>query len=139
MLRRSRARRTLPAIARLAPVLVAALGLLSCARRSPRETAPGEAARFPEHYAHSIAALGFPGAHRAFQVGHGCVVSTGETALEWRLPSARGRVACSPVWFERDGIPVAHWEIGDETQRVSFEAAAAPSPALGDTGLVLSV
>ena len=131
---RSRARRLRLGLA----VLIAALGAAGCARRAARETVPGEAARFPEHYAHSIAALGFPGAHRAFQVGNGCVVSSGETALEWHLLSAPAAV-CSPVWFERDGIPVAHWEIGDAHQRVSFEAAAAPAPALGDSSLVLSV
>jgi hypothetical protein len=105
----------------------------------PRPVPGAGVAALPEHYSHSIAALGWPGARRAFQAGHGSVVSTGETALEWRLVSAGDSCAVSPVWFERDGVPVAHWTMADARQRVTFEAAAAPRPALGDTSLVLSV
>ncbi len=99
----------------------------------------GEAARLPEHYAHSITALGHPGAYRAFQVGHGSVVGTGECALEWRLDGNGDEVRTSPVWFERDGVPVAHWTMTAPGRRVSFEAAAVPSGALGDTSLVCAV
>ena len=93
----------------------------------------------PEHYSRSIAALGWPGAHRAFQAGSGSVVFTGECALEWRLLPAGDSCIVSPVWFERDGVPVAHWTMADARQRVTFEAAAAPERALGDTSLLLSV
>jgi hypothetical protein len=96
-------------------------------------------ATLPEHYAHSLAALGWPGAHRAFQIGPGSVVATGECALQWRLLSAADSGTVSPVWFERDGVPVAHWTVSDTRQRVEFEAAAAPRTALGDTSLLLSV
>ena len=102
-------------------------------------TAPGAALVLPEHYAHSIAALGMPGARRAFQVGHGSVVGNGDAALEWRIVSAPGEVRTSPVYFERDGVPVAHWWMVSARESVHFEAAAAPRAALGDSNLMLSV
>jgi len=127
-----------PVLAHLALALALAGGLLAgCA---PRPAPPGAGvAELPEHYTHSIAALGWPGAHRAFQVGPGSVVSTGECALEWLPLPAGDAGAASPVWFERDGVPVAHWTMSGARQTVEFEAAAAPERALGDTGLVLSV
>ncbi len=124
-------------VATLALVVLPAAWIGGCAIAPPPAAAPE--ARFPEHYAYSIAALGWPGAHRAFQVGHGSVVSTGEAALEWRLDPAAGPVTVSPVAFERDGVPVAHWTMEASGMRLAFEAAAAPMKALGDTGLVASV
>jgi hypothetical protein len=105
----------------------------------PRVVPGAGIAVLPEHYAHSLAALGWPGARRAFQIGHGSVVSTGECALEWLLLPAGDSASVSPVWFERDGVPVAHWTMENARQRVTFEAAAAPERALGDTSLLLSV
>jgi hypothetical protein len=101
--------------------------------------APGEPRVLPEHYARSIAALGMPGAHRAFQIGHGSVVGSGDAALEWRIASTPGPVRVSPVFFERDGVPVAHWWMVSSRESVHFEAAAVPRQALGDTSLMLSV
>lgn len=101
--------------------------------------AAGEPLVLPEHYARSIAALGMPGAHRAFQIGHGSVVGSGDAALEWRLASASGPVRVSPVFFERDGVPVAHWWMVSTRESVHFEAAAVLREALGDTSLMLSV
>ncbi|OGF05548.1 MAG: hypothetical protein A2W00_10400 [Candidatus Eisenbacteria bacterium RBG_16_71_46] len=101
--------------------------------------AAGEPQVFRESYVHSIAALGYPGARRAFQVGPGAVVSNGEVALAWDLGSGGGAVTVSPVYFERDGVPVAHWTVADSLHLVTFEAAAAPARALGDTALMLSV
>ncbi len=122
------------------PGALALAAALAAGCSVPRGLAPGAGvAELPEHYARSVAALGWPGAHRAFQVGHGSVVSTGECALSWRLPDAGEPVAVSPVWFERDGVPVAHWSMTGADVRVDFEAAAAPLRALGDTSLVLSV
>jgi hypothetical protein len=112
------------------------LPLAGCAPSRP-STGAGEQ-RFPEHYAHSLAALGWPGARRAFQVGPGSVVGTGECALEWTLP-AGGPVTCTPVAFERDGVPVAHWTMTSGDTRLDFEAAAAPVAALGDTTLIATV
>jgi hypothetical protein len=106
---------------------------------TPPATPGAGVAILPEHYSHSVAALGWPGAKRAFQAGHGSVVANGETALEWRLVSAGDSGTVSPVWFERDGVPVAHWTMTAAEHSVEFEAAAAPRPALGDTSLVLSV
>ena len=121
----------------LALAIVLASALAGCC--GPREVPGAGIAVLPEHYAHSLAALGWPGARRAFQAGHGSVVSTGECALEWRLLPAGTPGTVSPVWFERDGVPVAHWTLADARQRVTFEAAAAPERALGDTNLLLSV
>ncbi|HJQ66418.1 MAG TPA: hypothetical protein VJ816_08580, partial [Gemmatimonadales bacterium] len=91
-------------------MLIVAL-LAGCARPGgaphPRDVAAGTPFVLPEHYAHSIAALGMPGARRAFQVGHGSVVGSGDAAFEWRIASAEGPVRTSPVYFERDGVPVA--------------------------------
>lgn len=117
----------------------ALLALWTLAARSDPAAKPGTALVLPEHYAHSIAALGFPGAGRAFQIGSGSQVSSGEAALKWRLASAPGAVRTSPVYFERDGVPVAHWWMASERETVYFEAAAAPNPALGDSSLELSV
>ncbi len=80
-----------------------------------------------------------PGARRAFQVGHGSVVGNGDAALEWRIASAQGPVRVSPVYFERDGVPIAHWWMVSARESVHFEAAAASRAALGDTSLMLSV
>jgi hypothetical protein len=114
-----------------------AIALAGCSGTSG---APGAGvAILPEHYSHSIAALGWPGARRAFQVGHGSVVANGEAALEWTLVSAGDSCVVSPVWFERDGVPVAHWTMTAADHVVEFVAVAAPRPALGDTSLVLSV
>lgn len=129
-------------LGQLAFVFIVALLPIPVIGCSPHAAPPGTEGAplvLPERYAHSVAALGFPGAKRAFQVGHGSVVGTGEAALEWRLTSTAGVVETSPVWFERDGVPVAHWSLVGSGQRVWFEAAAAPSKALGDTSLVLSV
>src|SRR6266571_4649612 len=121
------------------PITLAALAA-ACARRSGSvDSSAGSALVLPEHYAHSIAALGFPGATRAFQVGHGSVISTGETALEWTLPRESPAPETSPVWFENDGVPVAHWWMRTARESLAFEAAAVPEPALGAAGLVLSL
>ncbi|HEY6866365.1 MAG TPA: hypothetical protein VI792_03855 [Candidatus Eisenbacteria bacterium] len=124
--------------------VLAALTLVSsgCGRRGgsvPPTGTSGSALVAPEHYAYSVAALGFPGATRAFQVGAGSSVSTGETALEWRLPDETGPIRTSPVWFERDGVPVAHWWMVSERESLAFEAAAMPQREAGDSSLVLSV
>ena len=122
---------------RLLPLFV--LALAGCSGPVSTPVAPGAEQRFPEHYAASIAALGHPGARRAFQVGPGSVISTGEAALEWRIESPGSTVETTPVWFERDGVPIAHWEMSAPGLRVRFEAAAAPLSGLGDTSLVASV
>jgi hypothetical protein len=125
---------------RLASLAVLAFVVSGCVRGTPKgESSVGAALIAPEHYAYSVAALGFPGARRAFQIGAGSTVSTGECALEWRLPDVSGPIQTSPVWFERDGVPVAHWWMVSERESLAFEAAAMPDDALGDSGLVLSV
>ena len=91
----------------------------------------------PEHYAQSIAALGWPGAKRAFQLGDGAQVFAGDAAFEWRI--AEEGVKTTPVYFESDGVPVAHWTMTGAENRIDFEAAAAPLDVLGDTSLVVSV
>src|SRR5258706_2486632 len=124
---------------RLAPLVALTLVLHGCVPggREPEPSPP--ALVTPEHYAYSIAALGWPGAQRAFQVGPGSVVSTGEVALEWRLPDESGPIESSPVWFERDGVPVAHWWMVSERESLAFEAATAPDPQIGNSSLVLTV
>ena len=135
-----RAPRPFPAAALIAGIALALAA--GCARPKAAPVAgavPGEPLVLPEHYSRSIAALGAPGARRAFQVGHGSVVGSGDAALEWRLPSASGPIRVSPVYFERDGVPVAHWWMVSTRESVAFEAAAAPRAALGDSSLMLSV
>src|SRR5262249_52769589 len=85
---------------------LAVVAILAAAAPPPPPEAPLVT---PEHYAQSIAALGWPGATRAFQVGAGCQLSGGDAAVSWRLVAARGPVRTSPVYFERDGAPIAHW------------------------------
>jgi hypothetical protein len=60
-------------------------GARACRGGAAEPAGFSEPARFPEYYARSLAALGYPGARRAFQVGPGSVLFSGETALEWRL------------------------------------------------------
>lgn len=131
---------------RAAVIVALVLFTSSCTSRAPARSAPGAgavapgvAAPFPEHYAASLAALGWPGAQRAFQVGSGSVVSSGEAAIAWTLASPRGPVTTSPVAFERDGVPIAHWTMSDGEQLARFEAAAIPLAALGDSSLLLAV
>lgn len=129
-----------PLIALLAALAFASV-LPGCGRGPDGDrdlaTAPGTPHVLPEHYAHSIAALGWPGAKRAFQIGHGSVVFGGDAAIEWVVPDAD--VETTPVWFEQDGVPVAHWTMTAPEHVIAFEAAAAPLDVLGDTSLVLSV
>ena len=121
------------ALRRLFPIALALVA--GCGRVVPAD-AP---LVLPEHYTHSIAALGMPGARRAFQVGHGSVIGSGDAAIEWRIVSAPTPVRVSPVYFERDGVPVAHWWMVGARESVHFEAAAVPRAALGDSSLMLSV
>ncbi|MBI5168123.1 MAG: hypothetical protein HZA61_01405 [Candidatus Eisenbacteria bacterium] len=92
----------------------------------------------PERYAHSIAALGFPGFRRAFQAGHGSQLGAGDAAFTWTLEGADSATT-SPVYFEADGVPVAHWWITTASDSAHFEAAVAPVPGITDTLLVASV
>jgi hypothetical protein len=120
-------------------VLALVAGTAGCGRPAVPTAEVGAPLLLPEHYSHSLAALGMPGAHRSFQVGHGSVVGNGDAALEWRIASAQGPVTVSPVYFEQDGVPVAHWWMTSARESVHFEAAAVPREALGDTSLMLSV
>ncbi len=124
---------------RHAPLVALTLAVAGCLSGGRAPEAPVPAFVAAEHYAYSIAAVGYPGAQRAFQIGPGSVVSTGESALEWRLPDESGPIQTSPVWFERDGVPIAHWWMVSERESLAFEAAAFPAAPLGDTSLVLSV
>jgi len=123
----------------VAPVVVAALGACTPQRARVADVAAGEPAIFPEHYLHSIAALGYPGARRAFQVGEGSQIWNGDVALGWRWIEPAGDTMTTPVYYERDAVPVAHWTMRDGANEVAFEAAAAPVDALGDTSLMLAV
>ena len=118
------------------PAAACLLGLLApgCASR---EAAPAPPLVLPEHYARSIAAVGVPGARRAFQVGPGSRASTGELTVAWSVEGDSTRV--SPVFFEADAVPVAHWWMAGASESLHFEAAAAPRPELGDTSALLSV
>ena len=66
-------------VALLAPGLAVLIGVSAGCARGPRQepatSISGSPFVLPEHYTHSIAALGMPGARRAFQVGHGSVVA----------------------------------------------------------------
>src|SRR5258706_11896905 len=70
--------------------------LTGCLRAPSRDTPSAGVAEFPEHYRESIAALGWPGAKRAFQIGPGSVVSTGECAIEWTWPEGESPARVSP-------------------------------------------
>ena len=117
--------------------LLAAVALAGCARREPAP-GPGLTRRWPEHLAFSVAAIGHPGAKRAFQVGPGASVWTGETSFRWRLEGdTAARV--TPIAFDADGVPVARVDILGARESVAVEAAAVPDRALGDSSLLLSV
>jgi hypothetical protein len=117
--------------------ILATIALQGCA---PREPAPGAGAdfRWPEHLALSMAAVGRPGAKRAFQIGPGASVWTGETSFRWSLADDTTARA-SPVAFEADAVPVAHVGLLGARESVTVEAAAVPAGALGDSSLLLSV
>ncbi|HTR96752.1 MAG TPA: hypothetical protein VMH61_02525 [Candidatus Acidoferrales bacterium] len=114
--------------------LLSSVALAGC---SPRAR-PGAIAPEPEHLAHSIAALGFPGARRAFQVGAGSQVWSGEVALRWSV-TGEEPPDVSPIAFEDDGVPGAHWRASSAAETLEFEAAASPRAELGDSSLELSV
>lgn len=101
--------------------------------------AAGEPLVLPEHYAHSIAAVGVRGAKRSFQIGSGSVAGTGEAGIQWTVTSPRDPMKTSPIYFERDGVPVAHWWVTSARESVHFEAAAVSVPALGDSAPMLVV
>jgi hypothetical protein len=99
---------------------------------------PGHPHAYPEHLAASIAAVGFPGAQRTFQLGPNLCVWTGEIALTWALADD-STVKAAPVAFEEDGVPIAHWSAVTARESLAIEAAAVPTAALGDSSLELSV
>ena len=121
---------------------VGAIALASAASGCGSRMAPAAKSAgvlvLPEYYAHSIAALGFPGMRRAFQVGHGSQIGAGDGAFEWGLATDEP-VTVSPVFFEADGVPVAHWWMVSPRDSVCFEAAALAVPGATDTLLVASV
>src|SRR5262245_29310122 len=84
-----------------------AVAVAGCARHETGTAPPARTAERPEHLALSLAAVGYPGAMRSFQVGPGAGVWTGETLLRWRLTGDSSAPA-TPVWFESDGVPIAH-------------------------------
>lgn len=110
----------------------------SCGPTRPSSTPSAGIAVLPEGYAHSIAALGFPGFRRAFQAGHGSQLGAGDAAFAWTLDGADS-AAVSPVYFESDGVPVAHWWITTASDSAHFEAAVSPMPGITETLLVASV
>ncbi len=113
------------------------LALCGCAPRAHEAKPIGVAVR-PEYYAHSVAALGFPGFRRAFQCGHGVQLGAGDAAFAFTLDTGEA-VSTSPVWFERDGVPLAHgWMIAG-ADSAAWEAAAYRVPGATDTLLVASV
>lgn len=128
-----------PRLSHRLTLAAAVLALAGCAAPVARDERPGEALEAPERYAHSIAAVGFPFAQRAFQIGDGSVAGTGEAGIAWRLPADHGPRRTSPVYFEKDGVPVAHWWVVSARESVHFEAAAMPLEALGDSSLLLAV
>lgn len=108
----------------------------ACAPRSAPAPAAGLAPA-PEHLARSLAALGFPGARRAFQVGPGARLWDGEHALVFAIPGEPAATV-SPVWFESDGVPIAHVTVAGARESLAIEAACLPV-AGADTALTLSV
>lgn len=129
---------------RTAPVaahrpLVAALAVLALAGCGVAPVPPAPVAREPEHLERSIAAVGWPGARGAFMLGPGAAAWNGVHALRWRVGDGGGGAQVSPVWFEADGVPVAHWWITTARESVAFEAAAVPRVSGADSTLELSV
>lgn len=92
----------------------------------------------PEHYAHSIAALGFPGYQRAFQCGDGAQLGAGDAAFAWTLATS-APIDVSPVYFEADGVPVAHGWLTTAEDSAHYEAVAFHVPGASDTLLAASV
>ena len=70
--------------------MLALLLLAGCGTPRAPSDVPGEPARFPERLARSVAALGHPGAHRAFQVGPETICAIYRTSPNWITNTARG-------------------------------------------------
>ncbi|MFN8587024.1 MAG: hypothetical protein U0704_04405 [Candidatus Eisenbacteria bacterium] len=121
----------------LARALVCVAALSGCGPRTPA-VRPAPVAVLPEYYAHSLAALGFPGHQRAFQCGDGAQLGAGDAAFAWTLGSG-GPVRVSPVYFESDGVPVAHGWLTTAEDSAHYEAVAFRVPGATDTLLVASV
>ena len=117
---------------------LAAAALAGCARRGSMAPPAAEPRAWPEHLAASIAAVGEPGAKRAFQVGPGARVWTGQMSFRWSLADDPTAVA-TPVAFETDGVPVAHVGLLGARESLAVEAAAVPDAAIGDSSLLMSV
>lgn len=115
-----------------------ATGVFGCGDARPKAQPPAGVAVLPERYAHSLAALGVPGFRRAFQAGHGSQLGAGDAAFAWSFDGADS-VTTSPVYFEADGVPIAHWWITTASDSAHFEAAVSPMPGITDTLLVASV
>jgi hypothetical protein len=89
--------------------LAAVLLLVGCQTRNvPESNAWLDS--IPEAYRLSTAALGWPGATRAFQVTPGGDIDQGAWRVSTR-PSADGAPATAPrvIAFEQRWLPVAHW------------------------------
>ena len=112
--------------------------LAGCARRGSSVPPAMEPRARPEHLAVSLAAIGEPGVKRAFQVGPGAAVWTGQMSYRWSLADDPNAVA-TPVAFESDGVPVAHIDLLGARESLAVEAAAVPDAAVGDSSLLMSV
>ncbi len=144
---------------RAVPELLFALALLAagCGRAA---NPPAPAARafdpdsIPEAYRHSVAALAWPGATRAFEVTPAGDLYTGEWTV--RISGMSVGAACdSPraIAYEDRWLPVAHWVRRSGPIRWEFEAVALPeaeraggsarfgsrTPEVRDSGLVVSL
>ncbi len=132
-------------LALLVPLLVA-----GCAPDGTDRAAPVfDPDAVPEAFAHSTAALLWPGTTRAWQITPAGDLYAGEWQVGF-LPGCGGDAAGEPgrgvpadpprvIAFEERWCPPAHWRRMSGDVRWDFEAVALPGPAGRDSGLVASV
>jgi len=119
-------------------LVLATATLEGCARGGSKAPPAAEPRAWPEHLAASLAAVGEPGAKRAFQVGPSAAVWTGQMSFRWSLADDPTAVA-TPVAFEADGVPIAHVDLLGARESLAVEAAAVPDAVVGDSSLLMSV
>jgi hypothetical protein len=121
-------------------LLCTALFAVGCAGTRVPAARPFDPDTIPEAYAHSTAALMWPGAVRAWQVTPAGDLYNGD----WRVRTAvtSGADTAGPprvVAFEDRWLPVARWTRRCGTLRCEWETVAAPARDPADSVLVASV
>src|SRR5262245_6007873 len=128
-----------PALPALA--VMAACACASCGPRSePRPSTSFDPDSIPDAFAHSTAALMWPGTSRAWQITPEGDLYDGE--IQAHIEAASGSASAPApkvIAYEGRWLPVAHWWRRSQDVEWRFEGVAFPEPAPRDSQLVASL